>query len=340
MRFTIKDIAEELGVSTTTVSLIINNRPCRISEETRKNVWALVKKYNYTPNSNARALVTKKTHTIGLIVPDISNNFFSELANGVERAAQRLEYSVVFCSSDNSGKKDLKNTALLISKQIDGLIIAPSLGNSDVQDIAEFNGLVERNNLPVVLADRTIPFCSYNCVQSNNRQGGYLATNYLLDLGHRRIGCITGPLEVDSARARHEGYTDALQMAGIPPDESLIVSGDYQIDSGAECTRLLLEQNVTALFACNDMMALGAMREIRRQKLRLPRDISLIGFDGINVCDLLDPPLTTIYQPLYEVGKTAFQLIVELIEKPSSKIENIMLAPKLKEGGTTQHLDS
>lgn len=335
MRYTIKDIAEELGVSITTVSLIINNRPCRISEETRKKVWDLVKKYNYTPNSNARALVTKKTQTIGLIVPDISNDFFSELAKGVERAAQKQEYSVVFCSSDNKGKKDLTNAALLISKQIDGLILAPSLGNTDVADIAEFNDLVQRNNLPVVLADRTIPFCSYNCVQSNNRQGGYMATNYLLSLGHHKIGCITGPMDVDSARERHQGYTDALQMANTSIDTSLIVTGDYQIESGAACAAALISRGATAIFACNDMMALGAMREIRKQKLKLPTDISLIGFDDITVCELLDPPLSTIHQPLYEVGKTAFQLMAKLIEKPTSKIENTMLSPQLMQRGTT-----
>lgn len=335
MRYTIKDIANELGVSITTVSLIINNRPCRISDETRQNVLDLVEKYNYTPNSNARALVTKKSQTIGLIVPDISNNFFSELAKGVEKAAQKLDYSVLFCNSDNSGKKDLKNTNMLISKQIDGLIIAPSLGTTDVKDIAEFNDIVKASGLQVVLADRTIPFCSFNCVQSNNRQGGYIATNHLLELGHKKIGCITGPMEVDSARERLQGFTDALSMAGLEVDDNLIASGDYQIESGAAGTRELLKQGVTAIFACNDMMALGAMRECREQKIKIPDEISLMGFDGINVCELLDPPLTTINQPLYEVGKNAFKLISELIEKPTSKIENIMLTPNLIKRSTT-----
>lgn len=157
VNYTIKDIAAELGVSITTVSLIINNRPCRVSEKTRKEVLDLVKKYNYTPNSSARALVTKKTETIGLIVPDISNPFFSELAKGVERAAQKNNYSVIFCNSDNKAKKDIKNTALLISKQVDGLILVPSMGDQDVEDIAQFNRLIERKHLPLVLADRTIP---------------------------------------------------------------------------------------------------------------------------------------------------------------------------------------
>lgn len=335
MRYTIKDIAEELGVSVTTVSLIINNRPCRISEETRKNVWRLVQKYNYTPNYNARALVTKKTQTIGLIVPDIGNSYFSELVKGVTRAAQQEEYSVVFCSSDNSGKNDIQNTSLLISKQIDGLILAPSLCKSNRQDIAQFNDLAQRNNLPVVLADRAIPYSSFNCVQSNNRQGGHSAAEFLLQLGHKKIGCITGPLEVDSARQRYQGYADALQKAGIPLNPCFVVEGDYQMESGAQGAQLLLQQGITALFACNDMMALGAMREIRRQKLKLPRHISLIGFDGINVCDLLDPPLTTIRQPLYQVGKSAFQLIARLIQTPNSKMQTIMLPPTLVERGTT-----
>lgn len=335
MNYTIKDIAAELGVSITTVSLIINNRPCRVSEKTRKDVLDLVKKYNYTPNSSARALVTKKTETIGLIVPDISNPFFSELAKGVERAAQKANYSVILCNSDNKAQKDIKNTALLISKQVDGLILAPSMGDQDVEYIAQFNRLTQRNRLPLVLADRTVPFGSYNSVLIDNRIGAYQATCHLLELGHRKIGCVTGPLNVDSAEKRYNGYIDALRMNDIEVDEDIICHGDYQVESGFAAAEPLLNKGVTAIFACNDLMALGCMRKARQMGMIPGKDISIMGFDDIPLCELLDQPLTTVRQPLYEMGKHSFQLIKDLIDKPQSRIENIMLPPTVIVRDTT-----
>lgn len=339
MGYTIKDIASELGISSATVSLVINNKECRISDKTRQAVLDLVRKYNFTPNSSARALVTKKTQTIGLIVPDISNPFFAEFANGVEREAQKLNYSVIFCTSDGKSKKDIKNTLLLISKQVDGIIIVPSFSISDGDYIAQFNKLVVKDNLTVVLADRKIPNSNFNIVRIDHREGGFIATKHLLDLGHRKIGCITGPLNVEAAKERYNGYVEALRLYDIEPCEDLVVQGDYQVDSGSIGAQKLIKQGVTAIFACNDMMACGVIRQARIMGVSLGSQLSLIGFDDIPLCEILEQPLTTINQPVYLMGKSACQLIVDLISKPQTKKHNIMFLPSLITRHSTFKID-
>lgn len=329
MKYTIKDIASKLGVSTTTVSLIINNRPCRVSDKTRQEVLDLVKKYHYTPSFSARALVTKKTETIGLIVPDISNPFFAELAKGVERASQQAGYSIILCNSDNQPEKDVKNAALLISKQVDGLILAPSMGNQDTDSITQFNRLMEQTKLPVVLADRMLPDSDYNSVLIDNHLGGYQATHYLVELGHRKIGCVTGPIDVDSSCKRFEGYRDALDRHGIHLDDALIYHGDYQTESGFLAAEELIEKDITAIFACNDLMAFGCIRKASQLGLTPGKDISIIGFDDISLCSFLEPSLSTVKQPLYEMGKSSFQLIKKMIDKSQSGAESIMLPPSV-----------
>lgn len=332
---TLKDIATELDISPTTVSLIINNRPCRVSDQTRKAVLDLVKKYNYTPNSSARALVTKKTQTIGLIVPDISNPFFAALAKGVEREAQKQNYSVIFCNSDDNAAKDIKNSCLLISKQVDGLILAPSLNEKNLEAVKQFNQLIYKNPLPVVFVDRTIPGCDFNSVMVDHRKGGLIAANHLLHLGHKRIGCITGPLDLESANGRFMGYLSALRMANIIPDDRLYYNGNYQIESGITGAKKLIDNGATAIFASNDLMAMGTMRQARKMGLTPGKDIAIIGFDDIPVCEVLDQPLTTINQMVYQMGKHSFKLVVQSIEQPRDIRQSIMLLPVLVERNTT-----
>lgn len=335
MKCTIKDIAKEAGVSITTVSLVLNNKPCRVAQQTRENIIKISKKLHYKPNSTAKALVTKKTQTLGLIIPDISNPFFSELAKGVEMEAQKNNYHVIFCNSNQNGNKDLTNLELLISKQIDGLIISTSLNNSDTKYINQFNRLIFENKLPVVAVDRKIPSKNYDTVSLDHREGGFLATMHLLELGHRKIGCITGPADSDSANERYKGYVDALSLYDIPHDKSLVYHGDYQINSGIEGSKELISKGVSAIFACNDMMACGAIRQARLMGKAIGKDISIIGFDNISICEILDQPLTTIHQPVYEMGKNACELIITLINEPRSKKQLIKFLPSLVKRATT-----
>lgn len=322
-------------VSITTVSLIINDKPCRVSEATREKVLAVAKELNYRPNYSAKALITKRTNTIGLIIPDISNPFFSELAKGIEIEAQKYDYSVIFCNSNSSGKKDLKNLELLISKQIDGIIITNSFKKNDTEYINNFNRLIHSHNLPIVAVDRNIPNKEYDTVILDHREGGFLATCHLLELGHKKIGCITGPTDSSSAADRYQGYLDALSMYKIPFDENFVCQGDYQIESGAACGKKLIDCGVTAIFACNDLMACGAIRQVHIMGKKIGDGLSIIGFDNIPLCEILEQQLTTIHQPVYDMGKSSCELILNLINKTVKKRQVTKFLPTLVKRDTT-----
>lgn len=329
MKKTIKDIAAELNVSPTTVSLVINNRPCRISEQVRQAVLDCVEKNNYTPNSSARALVMKKSQVIGLIVPDISNPFFSELAKGVEQAARKKQYSVIFCNSNDTGENDIKNFSLLLGRQVDGIILASSLYDNETKLITQLNQMIQDSRIPVILADRRIPGFTLDAALIDHKKGGMIATNYLLSLGHSRIGCISGPSAMESARLRYQGYADALTHASMTLDPTLFFGGNYQIDSGMLGAKQLIEHGATAIFSCNDLMALGAIRQARQMGLTPGKDIAIIGFDNIVLGELIDPPLTTINQPVYKLGKHCFHLLFDLLQEPEKVGQSIMLRPTL-----------
>ncbi len=335
MSYTLKDIAREAGVSITTVSLVLNNKQCRISPETRKKVLAIAKKYNYNPNSSARALVTKKTYTLGLILPDISNPFFSELAKGIENEAQEHNYSVIFCNSNQNPQKDINNLCLLIGKQVDGLIITTSLSDSDSEYIRQFNRIVYESKISAVAVDRQIPQHNYDSVSIDHLEGGFLAAKHLLELGHKKIGCITGPLDSATARERYNGYVNALEMFGVKADPNLVYPGNFQLDSGVEGAEYLVSQGVSAIFACNDMMAFGAYRQVQAMGKIVGKDISIIGYDDIPLCELLEYPLTTIHQPISKMGRNACRLIIELIKEPQHKRQNIKFLPSLVVRKTT-----
>ena len=335
MAYTIRDIAKEVGVSITTVSLVLNNKKCRVSQETRDRILETARNFNYNPNSSARALVTKKTQTLGLIIPDISNPFFSELAMAIETEAQEQNYSIIFCNSSQKGEKDVSNLSLLIGKQVDGLIITTSLSNSDMEHIHQFNRIVYESKIPVVAVDRQIPQKNYDYVSIDHMEGGFLATRHLLELGHRKIGCITGPLDSTSAKERYNGYINALGMFGIQLDESLVYHGDYQMGTGLKGAEILIGRGVSAIFACNDMMACGACRQARLMGRAVGRDLSIIGYDDIPLCEILEQPLTTIAQPISIMGKNACRLLIELIHEPQRKIQNIRFLPSLIVRNTT-----
>ncbi|HHY83390.1 MAG TPA: LacI family transcriptional regulator [Clostridiales bacterium] len=340
MASTIKDIAKEAGVSITTVSLVLNNKECRVSPETREKILETARNLNYNPNSSARALVTKKTNTLGLIIPDINNPFFSGLAKAIEAEAQAHNYSIIFCNSDEKGAKDVSNLSLLVSKQIDGLIISTSLRNSDLEHINQFNRIVYESKIPVVAIDRQIPFKNYDYVSIDHMEGGFLATKHLLELGHKKIGCITGPLESTSAQERYNGYLNALSMFGVKPDPELVYHGDYQLEAGLKGAEILINKGVSAIFACNDMMACGAYRQARLMGKTIGKDLSIVGYDNISICEILEQPLTTIAQPISAVGKNACRLLLELINEPQHRIQNIKFLPTLIVRNTTSRSEA
>lgn len=302
---TIKDVAERAGVSTATVSHVIN-KTRYVSEELQARVRQAMEELGYQPNAIARSLRRKETHTVGLIIPDNSNPFFAEVARGIEDFGFRNGYSVILCNSDGDLKKELAYISVLTSKRVDGIVFIAA--TAEAEHIRPFLG-----EIPLVIVDRKMPALEADSVLVDNFGGGYAATKHLIDLGHRDIGCITGPPDLAPSADRVAGYKQALKDHGIPLRNELIVEGDFRYQSGNEgMYRLLnLETPPTAVFACNDVMAIGAMKAVQDQGLVVPEDVAIVGFDDITLASFTNPTLTSVKQPKYEMGKIALELLFE-----------------------------
>ncbi|KNF09745.1 ribose operon repressor [Gottschalkia purinilytica] len=325
MTVTIKDIAKLANVSTTTVSRVINNKYEGVGEETRKRILDLVKELGYQPNALARSLVTKRTSSIGLIIPDIINPFFPDLARGVEDIASKEGYSVILCNTDDDPDKEKKYISLLNEKRVDGIIFTGASTHSH-EHILE----LIKSGVPVILMDRRIDYENTFGVFIENFKGGYDATNYLISLGHKKIGCITGPLNTKESEERFNGYKKALKEAGIDFNEDLVIESNYKITGGADAaTELLEKQNVTAIFAFNDMMAYGVYKAAKLLGLKIPDDISVIGFDDVQISQILEPELTTVKQPIYDMGAESAKMLITRIKGKKIKKKIIKFKTEL-----------
>jgi LacI family transcriptional regulator len=306
---TMRHVAECAGVSVTTVSHVINHtRP--VSEELREKVLAAMDELGYQPNRLARSLRRGETHTIGMIVPDNVNPFFAEIARGIEDAGSGEGYSVILCNSDGNLEKELFYHNVLTAKQVDGILFV-AVGAS-----TEVIRSLQKRRMPLVVIDREVPDVAVDSVLIDNAEGGRQATRHLLDLGHRRIGCITGPSDLTPSAARVTGYRQALHEAGIAADEALVVRGDFMYESGHRAAHRLLAMDdpPTALFACNDLMAIGAISAAVSAGWQVPADLSVVGFDDVRLASFANPPLTTIAQPKYEIGVLAVTMLLERMQ--------------------------
>jgi len=301
-----RDVAERAGVSVTTVSHVVNETRS-VSDELRGRVLLAMEELGYQPNVLARSLRRKKTHTIGIIIPDSSNPFFAEVARGVEDTSFEQGYSVILCNSDDDLDKELLYTNVLAEKQVDGILfMAAGVSTEHIRAL-------QARSMPLVVVDRDIPGVAVDSVFTDNARGGWLATRHLVDLGHRRIGCIAGPLDVTSSAERITGYRQALAEGGIPRDDQLVVKGDFQYQSGYQAAQQLLaiDDPPTAIFACNDLMAVGAISAVLVLGRAVPADLSVVGFDDVSLSSFTNPPLTTIAQPKYDMGLLAMTMLLE-----------------------------
>jgi LacI family transcriptional regulator len=303
---TMREVADKAKVSPTTVSHVINNTRF-VSEDVRARVTAAMKELGYRPNALARSLRRGITFTIGLILPDSANPFFAEIGRAIEETAFQYGYNVILCNTEGEYNREQIYVDLLTKKQVDGLIFVAAGAQSE-----SLSSLLQEDIL-VVLIDRQVPGIDVDVVLSDNRQGGYLATKHLVDLGHTRIACISGPSDITPSSERVIGYLQALQEAGMPPDEKLIISGNFRVESGHQIVQELLAfpNPPTAVFASNDLMAIGAMRAVTQKGLRVPEDVSIVGFDDIELASYISPALTTVRQPKMEMGKTAVDLLIK-----------------------------
>ena len=317
---TLKMVAEKAGVSVNTASRAINNKP-DISEETKKRVLRIAKELGYIRNAAAVALRTKKTRTIGVVIADNSNPFYAEVLNGIEVAAREKNYHIILANTQRDYKKEEEAINLLLAKRVDGLLIAP------VQDRDDDIRKLIKTNLPFVIVGRDFENIEIDVVYNDEIKGGFLATEYLIKKGHKRIALIDGFLYKSPAKGRLEGYKKALNEYGIPLDDSLISVGDINLEDGYERTRQMLGKNLnfTAIFAYNDMMAFGAMQAIKEKGLRIPEDIGLVGYDDISFSSLMDPALTTIRLNKQELGIESVKLLLSRINGNRKIAQKIML---------------
>lgn len=314
MKITIKEIAKEAGVSIATVSMIINKKDKNISEATRIRVLDVIKKYNYIPNAMAGSLVTQRTNMVGLILPDITNPFFPGIARGAEDKANEAGYSIIFCNTDDKLEVEEKYIETLTKKMVDGIIIAHSSNSEKMSEI------LEKCKFPLILIDRD--FYSENIrgkVLVNNFEGSYDGVKYLITKGYKNIAYLSGSLKTNTARDRLEGYKKALSDNGISINNNLIKYGKYKIDWGKTGVDELLKENekFDAIFCGNDLIAIGAIKELKLKGYRIPDDIGVMGFDDIYLAGLIEPPLTTIRQPNYQMGYMAMELLIENLKNAS-----------------------
>lgn len=321
---TMKQVAEKARVSTTTVSHVINNTRV-VSEDARERVLAVINELRYIPSAVARSLKNDKTHTLGMMIPNNSNPYFAEIIQGIEDESFKLGYNIILCNSYDDPKKQTAYTRVLMEKRIDGLILVSS-GSDE-----ELNQLLNDEGIPKVLVDREVPGLIADFIEADHEQGGYLATKYLIDLGHRNIACVAGPQNLLLSSDRVHGYRRALQEAGIPLRDEFLTYSDFTSEGGFNAMQqlLALPQRPSAIFLSNDLMAIGGLCAAQQAGVRIPEQLSIMGYDDIALASFSTPRLTTIAQPKYEIGVLTAQVMVARIRNAELPWRREMLQTKL-----------
>ncbi len=315
---TIKDIARALNLSTSTVSRALRNS-YEINADTKKLVMAYAEKVNYRPNPIALSLRDSKSKSIGVIIPEIANHFFSQLINGIESIAYNMGYHVVIFQSHESYEREVANTNYLVSRKVDGLLVSLS---SLTTDLSHFEELIEKK-LPIVFFDRVPKKTETYKVVADNFLGAYEATQHLISIGKRRIAHLTSPAYLSITAERLAGYQKALEDNHIPFDESYVKychhGGKLYSENDAAMDALLaMENRPDAILTASDRLTTGCLAVLHQHHIQIPEQIAVVGFTNINVADLLNPPLTAVVQPAMEMGQQAVDLLIRLIENPKS----------------------
>jgi LacI family transcriptional regulator len=307
---TLKEVASLAKVSTATVSNVINNTK-HVSESVKQQVFDAMEALNYKPNEIAKSLRVQQSRLIGILISDISNDFISKVVKGIENTLSEIGYNVLLCSTDSDFEKEKEYLNVFMGKRIDGLIIS----SSGTGDYEHYEDLLKAK-VPVVFLNRCPDHFPSNMVMTNNIKGAYIATEHLIKHGHKKIGIITGPLHFSTGRDRFIGYQRALEDYGIPFKKEIVLEGCFNIESGYELTKRLFEENmdVEALFISNNSMSLGAYKYIKEQGIKIPEEIAIYGYDDPEWADIVDPPLSGIKQPAYQLGIYAAKKIVDTVQ--------------------------
>lgn len=321
----IYDVARESGVSVFTVSAVVNNKS-HVGKKLRERVEAAIRKLNYRPNLVARSLANRRTHTIGMIVPDIANPFFPMVVRGAEDAAQKHGYNLLLCNSDDTLDKEEKEIELLLSKRVDGILLTKT-----AEDFRpSLRQMIRDVGVPFVLVMRTYPKLTKDAVITDDYEGAYNAVCHLARVGRRRIGLISGPLKVSNAMARWQGFHDALKAEGLPFEQKLIVEGDYRIESGFRAGHALLSHRPDGIYVANHLMTVGLLKAAEEMGVTCPEDFGLVSFDDYPWLGVFRPKLTTVELPKHQLGSEAAELLIERILGRRTKAVVKKLQPELR----------
>ena len=323
---TVLDVAKRAGVSPITVSRVINNSGY-ISAATRDRVETVIKEIGYVPNTLARGLRSKRTNTLALVVTDITNPYFTSMARGVEDVAGASNYAVIYCNTDESETKEEKYANILAQRQVDGVLLVPACEN------AKIINFLKSNDISVVVLDRRVSGVNTDFVRADSENGANRLIKLLIGLGHERIAVITGPKKVSTAVDRVKGYRQALVDAGLKENE-LVYYGSFTQQSGYDFTKqaMLQSPRPTAIFAANNFILLGVVKALRELQLKVPDDISVVGFDDFPESMLVKPFFTAVLQPAYEMGRLAAELLLKRISgELSGECQKIILQTELIE---------
>ncbi|RBP93827.1 LacI family transcriptional regulator [Cytobacillus firmus] len=332
MNVTIYDVAREANVSMATVSRVVNGNP-NVKPATRKKVMEVIDRLGYRPNAVARGLASKKTTTVGVIIPDISSTFFAELARGIEDIATMYKYNIILSNSDQNIEKELHLLNTMLGKQVDGIVFMG--GNITSEHVEEF----EKSPVPIVLAGSIEETGKIPSVNINYEQAAFDVTKSFIEKGHKNVSIVVGPLrEPINQEKKLAGYKRALEEAEVSFRDELVVEGDYTYDSGIEAFEKLLEADPrpTAIFAGSDEMALGIVHGAEDKGYNIPKDFEVISSDNTRLALMVRPQLTSVVQPLYDIGAVAMRLLTKLMNKESVDEQIVVLPHRIEERSSTK----
>ncbi|WP_117233234.1 HTH-type transcriptional repressor PurR [Vibrio maerlii] len=331
---TIKDVARLAGVSTTTVSHVINKTRF-VAEATQEKVMEAVKELNYAPSAVARSLKCNTTRTIGMLVTQSTNLFFSEVIDGVESYCYRQGYTLILCNTGGIYEKQRDYIQMLAEKRVDGILVMCSDLTEELREMLD-----RHSDIPKVIMDWGPESSQADKIIDNSEEGGYLATKYLVEKGHTDIACLSGHFEKLACVERIAGYRRALGEANIDVNEDWILEGNFECDTAVLVADKIanMDKRPTAVFCFNDTMALGLMSRLQQRGIRVPEDISVIGYDNIELAEYFSPPLTTVHQPKRRVGKTAFEILLERIKNKEHDKRIFEMHPEIVERATVKDL--
>ena len=325
MAATIKDVALHAGVSTTTVSHVLNETRF-VAETTRERVFKASRELNYAPSAVARSLKVKTTKSLGMLVTTTLNPFYAEVVREVEKYCYQQGYNLILCNTDGDSIKTSSYLQMLAQKRVDGILIMCT-----AYDDAQFETISAQRNLPMVVMDWGPTDAYLDRIQDNSFKGGLLATQYLIEAGHRDIAYIGGPKEKLPAQQRIKGFRQAMADAGISINPDWVLESDFECEGGRRAMTALLTRDKlpTAIFAGNDMMAMGVMSVAQQQGLLVPEQLSIVGYDNISFSAYFSPPLTTVNQPKEPLAKLAVSTLIDRLNEPRSEGKVMMLEPDL-----------